>query len=96
VVIKGNLKKTDLIKNLSKKTGYSDLFSKKLINDLVKIIILYTKLNKLIIKGIGTFKIIDKKERLGRNPKTGEQFIITARKSIKFIASKKLTNYLNK
>ena len=83
-------------KNLSKKTGYSDLFSKKLINDLVKIIILYTKLNKLIIKGIGTFKIIDKKERLGRNPKTGEQFIITARKSIKFIASKKLTNYLNK
>ena len=45
MVIKGNLKKTDLIKNLSKKTGYSDLFSKKLINDLVKIIILYTKFN---------------------------------------------------
>ena len=95
-MIKSNLKKIDLINNLSKKTGYSNLFSKKLINDLIKVIILNTKLNKLVIKGIGTFKLIDKKERLGRNPKTREQFIITARKSIRFIASRNLTNYLNK
>ena len=87
---KNNLTKIDIIKNLSKKTGFSILFSKKLINDFLDIIINQIKANELNLKNIGSFKLINKKERLGRNPKTKEEFIISARKSLRYVASKKL------
>ena len=91
-----NLTKKDLIKNLSINKGYSNLLSKKLINDLIKIIIKIIKEKELNIKNIGTFKVVEKKERLGRNPKTKINFKITARKIIRFIASKKLIESVNK
>ena len=87
---KNNLTKIDIIKNLSKKTGFSILFSKKLVNDFLNIIIHQIKMNELNLKNIGSFKLINKKERLGRNPKTKEEFIISARKSLRYVASKKL------
>jgi integration host factor subunit alpha len=42
------------------------------------------------ISGFGNFDILDKKERIGRNPKTGEIAIISARKVVTFRAGKKL------
>ncbi len=36
-----------------------------------------------------------KKERIGRNPKTGKEHTITARNTISFIASKILKRQLN-
>ena len=87
---KNNLTKIDIIKNLSKKTGFSILFSKKLINDFLDIIINQIKVNELNLKNIGSFKLVKKKERLGRNPKTKEEFIISARKTLRYVASKKL------
>ena len=41
-------------------------------------------------------KLIYKKERLGRNPKTGEDFIISKRYSISFKPSKNLTKSINR
>ena len=90
MVNKNNLTKIDIIKNLSKKTGFSILFSKKLINDFLDIIINQIKANELNLKNIGSFKLVKKKERLGRNPKTKEEFIISARKTLRYVASKKL------
>ena len=86
-----NLKKKDLINNLSIKTGFSSNLSKKLVNDLIEIIINNIKENNFNLKNIGTFKIIYKKERIGRNPKTKEEFLISSRKTLSFIASKKIT-----
>ena len=90
MVNKNNLTKIDIIKNLSKKTGFSTLLSKKLINDFLDVIIHQIKVKELNLKNIGSFKLIKKKERLGRNPKTKEEFIISARKSLRYVASKKL------
>jgi|21_taG_2_1085346.scaffolds.fasta_scaffold20639_5 DNA-binding protein HU-beta len=42
----------------------------------------------LIIRGFGRFVVKDKKERMGRNPKTGQPAVITARKSVSFKSSK--------
>ncbi len=39
------------------------------------------------IPDLGTFKVIDKKERMGTNPKTGEKIKIPAGRSPKFSAS---------
>ena len=44
----------------------------------------------LKIAKLGTFKIKDKNSRMGRNPKTGEESLITARSVVTFTASEKL------
>ena len=91
-----NLTKKELIKNLSKKTGFSLLYSKKLVNDFFEALIQNIINNNFNLKNIGTFKVINKKERIGRNPKTKEVFTITSRKSLSFIASNKLLDMLNR
>ena len=90
-----NISKKVIINNLSNKTGFSNNFSKKLINDFILVLITHIKKKKLNLKNVGTFKFIEKKERLGRNPKTKEQFIICSRKSVSFTASKNLLLVLN-
>tara|TARA_X000000950_G_C13757714_1_gene595471 strand:+ start:388 stop:681 length:294 start_codon:yes stop_codon:yes gene_type:complete len=91
-----NLKKIDIVKNLSASSGFSLNFSKKVINDLIEIININIKSGNLNLKNIGSFKIINKKERIGRNPKTKEKFLISSRKSIIFTTSKKILEKLNK
>lgn len=93
---KNSFVKVNIINNLSKSTGFSNSFSKKLINDLINVLIESIKNNEFILKNIGTFKIIIKKERIGRNPKTKDEFIISSRKSISFKAAKKIIKTLNK
>ena len=70
-----NLNKKDLINNLSISSGLSKNLSKKIVTDLILIMINNLKEGGLILKNIGSFKIINKKQRLGRNPKTGELLI---------------------
>jgi len=91
-----NLKKKDIVKDLSKKIGFSSNYSKKIIDDLIDIILINIKTGNFNLKDIGTFKIISKKERLGRNPKTKEEYIISKRKSVTFTPSKILLNLVNK
>ena len=92
---KPNLSKIDISKNLSVKKGFSVLTSKKLINDLIKIFCINIKNKNFNLINIGSFRLIYKKERLGRNPKTKKQFLISARKTISFISSKNLLKKLN-
>ena len=95
-MFKNNLTKNDLANKLTVSTGYSKIFSDKLVNDLIKIIIQNIKSGNFQLKNVGSFKLIFKKERIGRNPKTKEKFIISARKQVSFTLSKKITNNLNK
>ena len=48
------------------------------------------------IRGFGTYKIIKRKARLGRNPKNSEPVQIPAKKALKWKMSKILYNRLNK
>ena len=92
---KNNLSKADLSKNLSKLKGYPISFSNKLINDLLDTLNEAIKLDYLTLKNFGSFKLVKKKERIGRNPKTKEIFTINARKTISFVSSKTLVKKLN-
>ena len=47
------------------------------------------------LRGLGSFSITNKTERMGRNPKTGEDAVIAARKVVKFTCSTVLKNHLN-
>lgn len=48
------------------------------------------------ISNFGKFTLNDKSERPGRNPKTGEEHMISARRVVNFKSSKKLKDLLNK
>ena len=94
-MFKENITKFDLISELKRKTGYPSGFSKKIINELLEILIKEIISGNLNLKNIGTFKIIHKNQRIGRNPKTKEQFIISPRKVISFTPSKKLSDKIS-
>ena len=90
-----NITKIIFSKNISEKTGFPISFSKKIVDELLIIFTEMIKNNDLVLKNIGTFKLSKKNERIGRNPKTKEEFLISGRKSIRFIVSKNLSKVLN-
>ncbi|NLK63169.1 MAG: HU family DNA-binding protein [Fusobacteria bacterium] len=45
--------------------------------------------------GWGTFEVRETAERMGRNPKTGEEIKIPAKKAVKFKAGKNLAEKVN-
>ena len=51
--------------------------------------------NDVKISSFGTFIVRNKKERIGRNPKTGEEVPITARSVVTFRASNVLKSRVN-
>ena len=45
---------------------------------------------KITIMGFGSFSVVERKARMGRNLKTGQEIEIPASKTVKFIPSKAL------
>tara|TARA_B100001540_G_C15482105_1_gene495099 strand:+ start:16 stop:312 length:297 start_codon:yes stop_codon:yes gene_type:complete len=95
-MIRDNISKKDVLKKINLGLGIPISFSEKIL-DLIFLIILQglKKKNKVKIHGFGTFKIINKKERPGRNPKTKQEYLINARKVITFIPSKEIKKRIN-
>jgi len=50
---------------------------------------------KIKISGFGNFVVRQKRERIGRNPHTGEAITISSRRVLTFKASQVLKNYVN-
>lgn len=50
---------------------------------------------EVTLRGLGTFKVSQKQERPGRNPKTGEDVTISARSVVTFKASTTLKEAIN-
>ncbi|PKN06158.1 MAG: DNA-binding protein [Deltaproteobacteria bacterium HGW-Deltaproteobacteria-7] len=48
------------------------------------------KSGKLVLVGFGTFSVVKRKARVGRNPQTGKAIKIAAKKVVKFKAGKDL------
>ena len=69
--------------------NFTDTFFENLVDDLIKS-------SKIKISSFGTFEVINKKKRIGRNPKTKVEALISARKVVKFKASQHLKKKLNK
>ncbi len=83
--------KADIIDYLNNELGLNKSECKILIEDFLDEI-----KNSLInneevkLSGFGNFELINKKERPGRNPKTGEDVTITVRRVVTFRAGNKL------
>tara|TARA_B110000971_G_scaffold205159_1_gene227332 strand:- start:313 stop:630 length:318 start_codon:yes stop_codon:yes gene_type:complete len=91
-----NIKKKDIIHNVFNKVGIPSFYASKILNDLIDILILDLHLYKVLkIKNFGTFKLMSKKERKGRNPKNKLNYVISERKVVTFKSSDKLKNKIN-
>ena len=96
-MVKKNFTRKDLSNNIYKSLGFSRNFSSTLVDDLFEIVIQHLiKFDKIKISSFGTFEVINKKERIGRNPKTREEAKITARKVVKFRPSLVFKKKINK
>ncbi len=89
--------KADIIENVYKKAG----FSKK---EATRVVELFFDLfkesledhGKVKITGFGTFQVRDKRSRRGRNPQTGEEMEIKARRVLTFKPSNLLRDSINR
>ena len=90
-----NLTKDIIAREINKKIGYSKNYSKKILSIILECMAQQIKKSDLNFKNFGVFKKIFKRERIGRNPKTKEEYIIKSRKVLKFVPSKKLIKYIN-
>ena len=89
------LTKKDISKKIKSKIGLSVSYTDKICDSLIVILKDLIKTKETNIKNFGSFKIINKKERIGRNPKTGEEVPITARSVVTFRASNVLKSKVN-
>tara|TARA_B100001121_G_C18530071_1_gene545522 strand:+ start:226 stop:525 length:300 start_codon:yes stop_codon:yes gene_type:complete len=91
-----NLTKKDLVNQIYMQVGFSKQISESLIDEFFSLIISNLKKEGMIkISKFGTFSIRKKKSRLGRNPKTKEEKMITERNVILFKPSKDFKDYVN-
>ena len=76
--------------------GLPGTFSDKVLNSFFDIII-EGLINDGVVKisNFGKFKVLNKRSRVGRNPKTNETFEITARKVVAFYPSKAIKKKFN-
>jgi len=88
--------KEDIIKNVWTELNISNKQAK----DIVEIVFntlkdVLAKGDQVEIRGFGKFVIREKNTRVGRNPRTGEEAQITARKIVTFKPSKIFRNIVN-
>jgi len=88
--------KADIVELVYEKIG----FSKKEASELVEMV--FSNLKDVLcqgdrvkISGFGNFVLREKKSRIGRNPQTGEQITISARRVLTFRPSQVLKAMLN-
>ena len=91
-----NLTKKEIVNSIYMQLGFSKKVSENLLEDFFSIIIEELIQNKKVkISNFGTFILRFKKSRLGRNPKTLKQSIISERNVILFKPSKEFKNFIN-
>ena len=83
--------KADIVEHLHQQLGLNKSESKKLIEDFFDEIKKSLENNEDVkLSGFGNFELIKKESRPGRNPKTGEEVTISARRVVTFRAGNKL------
>ena len=93
---KKNFTRKNLSNKIYQKIGFSKNLSLKIIDDFFETIIQeLIKSNSIKISSFGSFKVANKKERIGRNPKTKVKVRIMPRKVVKFKLSSLLKEKLN-
>ena len=88
--------KADVIESVCKEVGFSKKESAEIVEmvfDTIKDTL--EKGEKIKLSGFGNFVVREKRSRVGRNPQTGQEIEISARRVLTFRPSQVLKNALN-
>ena len=88
------MNKTELIAAMAEKAEISKKDAEKALTAFTNIVA-DTLVDGDKVTGFGTFEVVERAERQGRNPATNEPMLIRASKSPKFKASKTLKSIVN-
>ena len=95
-MVKKNFNRKNLSNKIYQNLGFSKNFSSIIVDNFFEIMTAeLIRSNKVKISSFGTFEVMSKKERIGRNPKTKIEAKITSRKVVKFKPSLILKKKLN-
>jgi len=90
------MKKVELVEAVATEAGLTKADALKAIDaTFATITEVLKKGDKITLIGFGTFGVSRREERNGRNPHTGEQLTIPARKVVSFKAGTQLKNTIN-
>ena len=93
---KQNISRDEIAEAMQNEFGFNRKLCLDIVNDIIEIIIEGLQNDKKVkIHNFGTFKMNNKKSRVGRNPKTKEEYNISSRNVITFKASKILLKFIN-
>ena len=96
-MLRKNFTRKNLSNNVHHDLGFSKNVSSLIIDDFFESLISkLIKFNKIKISSFGTFEVVNKNERIGRNPKTKIEAKIVARKVVKFRPSNIFKKKLNR
>jgi integration host factor subunit alpha len=89
--------KSDLVERIHTNTGFSKKDSADILESVFSIIKNTLEAGeKIKIAGFGNFEVKQKRDRVGRNPQTGETITIEARRILTFKPSTLLKQAINK
>jgi integration host factor subunit alpha len=88
--------KAEIVEQIYEQVGFSKKESAELVEKVFEAIKeTLSRGEKVKISGFGNFVVRDKNSRKGRNPQTGEEILLEARKVLTFKPSLVLKNLLN-
>lgn len=90
------MNKTELVAAIAEKTELSKKDAEKALKAFTDVVAEeLAKGEKIQLVGFGTFEVVERPEREGRNPRTKETMTIAASKAPKFKAGKALKDLVN-
>lgn len=89
------MNKKDIIKKISENTGATQKDATIIVDELLSIIVENVQTDKVSIAGFGTFEVVERAARMGRNPQTGTSLEIPASKAPKFKPAKAFKDSVN-
>lgn len=87
------MNKAELISAIAEKAGFTKVDAKKALETFLAVTTgALKKGEKVSLVGFGTFTVVKRAARKGRNPQTKKEMMIPAKKVVKFKAGADLTN----
>ena len=91
------MNKTNLIENVAAAAGIKKKEAELAVNSVfASLQNALSEGDKVQIAGFGTFKVKERKERTGKNPRTGEALVVPAAKIPAFVPAKNFKDSVNK
>lgn len=89
------MNKKDIIKKIAENTGMTQKDVTVIVDTFVDTVMDSIKDGKVSISGFGTFEVVERASRIGRNPQTSKEIFIPEHKVVKFKPAKNFKDSVN-